>query len=604
MPAPESLVVEVKPAGGFSAIRPRGIPVFLFCSSTGPTTPQSFGARQHTAMAATYGAGAVRKACYVAARTNSSCVAIRVPATSRAASATTPVVTKNGSSTFTSTLTGPASDGADVVIAFPTGGTTGTAGAAYKVSTDGGASFGASTPLNTSTSITVRGVSVALGSAKVITAGDTIAWFQRAASASILTQTTTRAKAATTPSTATYTLSGTPVDAYRARWEWLKGGTQGTAGATFRYCLDWDGVSGTFTPETDIGTASTVTLKDGTEDSGLVMTVGSGTIDANDLLTANTTAPEPQWSDVSAALDTLRSSNFVWSFLVVCAPLSAADAASLDSKLTGWASGSRRAWALCETRDRETDETLAGWRTRLLADFVSFTSTRAFPAAGHAPAADPITGRRDRRNCLIDYAERLIAVSKISTDPGMVSLGPLPASRVLHVNGVQIEHDARNDSALFDRGFLTLRTWEDEQYPGTYPTGGVCMGAAGDFQLVAIRRVADAFEDALQSQARAELLRTFDRWTAAQLRRSKGNLKVGDIYEAHARGIEGRLYRAGEEAVVNTGDASGVTVVLNRTPVNMGGGKLGLKWSGKFTALGYLYNMTGEAGLADPTYEA
>lgn len=600
MAAPESIVAEVKPAGGFSAIRPRGVPVFLFTASRGPTTPQSFGARQHTSIVSTYGAGGVRKGAYVASRTNSPCVTIRVPATSRAASATTPVVTKNGSSTFTSTLSGTASDGADVVIAFPTGGTTGTAGAAYKVSTDGGGTFGASTPLNTATSITVRGVSVALGSAKVITAGDTIAWFQRAASGAILTQTTTRAAS----STATYVASGTPVDAYRVRFEWLKGGTQGTPGATYRYALDWDGITGTFTPETALGANTSVTLYDGSEDSGIAIAVGTGTIDANDYLSFNTTAPEPQWSDISAALDALRASNFVWSFLVVCAPLSAADAASLDSKLMGWASGSRRAWALCETRDRETDETLAAWRTRLLADFISFTSTRAFPAAGHAPAADPITGRRDRRSCLIDYAERLIAVSKISTDPGMLSLGPLPPSRVLHVNGVQVEHDARTDSALFDRGFLTLRTWEDEQYPGTYPTGGVCMGGAGDFQLLAIRRVHDAFDDALQSQARAELLRTFDRWTAPQLRRAKGSFKVGDIYEAQARGIQGRLQRAAEEAIVATGDASGVRIILDRTPVKLGGGKLGLKWSGKFNALGYLYNMTGETGLADPNYEA
>jgi hypothetical protein len=600
MPVPESDLTEVKPAGAFVATTPRGIPAYLFCSSRGPTTPQTFGAKRHKDIAARYGCGGVRRAAYMAQQSAAECVCVRVPATQRAASKGPATVSRNVSSDFTYTLSGTPTDGADVVIAVTTGGTTGGAGAAYKVSLDGGDTFGAVTPLSTATSITVLGVAVALGSSKTLTAGDRILWFQRAASASILPAVVKRAASSTFTSTPT----GAPEDTYRVRVEFLTGGTLGTAGITYRACLDWDGVTGKWTPETQLGTATSIALYDDTEATGITvpLSTSGSTVDAGDAIEFNTTAPEAAAADVAAALTALRASRLTWSFAAVCSPMSAADCTTLDTLLVGWASSYRR-WCIPETRDRETYETIAAHAARVRADFLGFTSTRVFPAAGHAPAVDPITFARPRWSASIDYLVRFTTVPQISTDAAQVTLGALPASRALYRDGVQTEYDAAAAPALFDaqgdgRGFLVLRTWEDANLPGTYPAGSICMPSAGDLGLVQLRRVLDAFEDALQSQARIELVAKFRRWTPAQVAKSS-QYKAGDIYEADARAIEARLRKAGRNAVQDTGDASGITVTLNRTPVALGGGKLALSYGGQCAPLGYVYKFTGEVGLVD-----
>ena len=394
MSVPDSLLAEIKPAGGFTAVRPRGIPVYLGVSARGSTTaPGSFGPRAASAIASAYGAGpGSRKAAYCTSQAPSDCLVMNLPATQRAASKTAATVVKNGSSTFTSVLSGTPTTGADVLIVFTVGvGAVGGAGAFYKIALDGGITFSAPVALGTATSITVLGVAVALGAGNLITALDSIAWLQRAASASVLPQTLTKANA----STATYTVSGTPADAYHLRLEWLVGGVLSTSGASYRYCLDWNGSTGSWSPAQSLNTATTILPLDdfkAAEPTGLTITIGAGTIDAGDHLDFNTTPPEAQWSDVQAAMVAVRASGLTWSFFAILTPLSAADCAACDTLLTGWAASTRRTFAFPEARDRESTETIAAWAARVRGDFNGFTSTRVFPCAGYAPLADPITG--------------------------------------------------------------------------------------------------------------------------------------------------------------------------------------------------------------------
>lgn len=619
MPVPDSNLVEQKPQGGIVSSAPRGIPVFIGCCSRGAKSPalpapaanptQSWGRNAQKAIAAYHGAGPLsRRAAYVVSQMGGECLTIGVPATARAASKPAAgTIVANISSTFTATLSGTPTAGAAISILFGVaGGVTGTGPIAYQVSYDGGNTYGITQALGTALTIVVFGVTCTLGSARVVTAGDTISWFQRAASQSILPQILTKANA----STATYTITGTPADAYRGRVEWLTGGTLATAGITGRYCLDWDAVQqiGTWTTFA-LGTGLTLLPLDGVEPSGLTITAaatGTGTIDAGDVLEFGTTAPEAQVSDVVAAMAAVRASGLTWSWFVVLNPSSSTDAAAVDTLLTGasWAGGGRRAWALVETRDRETYEPIASWAASVRTDYASFTSTRVFPCAGAAPASDPITGRRPRFNAIVDYATRFATIS-ISTDAGWLSgLGALPASRILYApGGQQIEHDADADPQLFDaqgpyRGFLVLRTFEDSQFPGTYPAGSICMPAAGDLGLVQLRRVLDTFEDTLQSQARLELLSPFRRWTSVQVAQTAGKYKVGDVREEDARAIERRLYAAAYAALVATGNATAIIVTLVRTPVALGPpGIFGLSYKGQLSAFGTIYQMSGTAFL-------
>lgn len=88
-------------------------------------------------------------------------------------------------STVTPSLAGTPSAGGAPVVLCSAGGTTGTAGVEVQVSYDGGTTYADPIALGTDTSIAVLGVTLSLGSALIITAGDSFAWTQRRATGDV-----------------------------------------------------------------------------------------------------------------------------------------------------------------------------------------------------------------------------------------------------------------------------------------------------------------------------------------------------------------------------------------------------------------------------------
>ena len=611
MSAPDTMIVEVPPGAGFAATNPTNVCVFAGCSSAGPLAnstqcnAQSFGAGQYTAIPGTYGCGPLsRKASYIAAKDGAPCLVIRLPATPRNASVSPLVNTLGGSSTIMPVVTGTPLDGFDVVIKVTVGGTLGTGPVDYQYSLDGGQTWSTTILMATALTITTgsafttaTGLTVSFGgSGKIASTNDLVTFWCRSASASILPQTVT----ANVASTATYALSGTPSDSYQVVLQWITGGTVGTSGASYRISLD-GGLSWQAT--TQLGTATTIVIADDTagNSTGITVTLTSTQIiTAADVVAFGTTAPEFQFSDLQTALNNLRAANnFQWSFLGALGPMSATDSGSLDSLLTGWATGTRRTFAITETRGRSSYETVAAWRTRVLADFANYSSTRVFPAAGGSQVTDPVTGRSNRRTAALQYLARLIYYP-MDVDPGQVDLGPLTSDvTIFDVNGNPVDYDARTDSSLYDFGFLTLRSWEG--MAGVYPTGGVCIAPSGQINLIAYRRILNAVEDALQAQMRLEVIASFRQWTATN---AKLPYLAGDVYEADARAIERRLSFAVTAAVVTPGYVSSATVKLQRTPVPISGGKWKLIAKGKVVALGYIYGFEADVGIISASLDA
>jgi hypothetical protein len=611
MSAPDANVGEVPPGAGFVPNNPRNVPVFFGCAQEGPlATPtncnaQPFGPGQHEAIQATYAAGPLtRKATYVAAKDGAPCLCVRLPKSTRAAWVSPVSATLAQTSTITPTVTGTPTDGYDMQVVFTAGGTLGQAGGFYKTSEDGGATFSAPVALGTNTAIPLpgTGMSVGLGApGEVFNIGDTIAFWTRPASAAILPAAVTASSA----STATHTPSGSPEDAYQVQILWVDGGTVGAPGAVYRVSLD-GGLS--WGPDTQLGSNVSIALFDGyvgttPTPSGVNVGLNSGGIvTAGDLVTFETTAPEFSYADLQTAWTKLRATPLVWSFGAVLSPMSASEAGSLDALVAGWATGTRRAWAVVETRGRSSRESVTAWRSRLLNEWITvqrFASTRVFPAAGGAQITDPITARKNRRSAALHYLGRL-AYYPISTDSGEVDLGPLTSDVTLFdTNGNPVDYDARTDPSLFDAGFLTLRTWEG--WPGVYPTGAVLIAPPGDINLIAYRRVLDAVEDAVQTQMRLEMIAKFRVWPSKPP--PKPPYKAGDIFEADARAIESRLRAAARNAVL-PGDASDVALTLQRTPVAIAGGRKKLVCKVKVTALDYIYGFEADVGIVDPALDA
>jgi hypothetical protein len=613
---PGATLVEVPPAGQIVQTAPANVAVFLGCSSKGTLSqPLPFGAQQTAACELTYGAGPLsRQSCYPMAKVPVQFVCIRLPAVSVAATISTPALVQGGSSTWTSTLSGTPTDGLDVVINFIVGGTTGSSGITYQVSTDGGNSFGSTQNLASATSITVGGVSIALGSGHVVTAGDSAAWWTTPASATILPTTVTRASGS---STSTYVFSGTPNDGYEMAIQIVTGGTVGAAGITFMYSLDyWAGANATWSLVTALPLSGVYVIPDHNDSTGITITVGAGVVVAGDLVTANTTPPMPQWSDASAALDTLRNSNLTWSFVVFTGYATRAFRDSLETKLQSYATSGRFTWGTVQARDRITGETTTSpdntsgdlaWSGRLLAEWGTSVGDRTPPQAGSARVRDPQTGRYNRVPRTAIVISRIVGTSP-DTDPGDRTLpndGAYSSDVSITTPAGQLcEHDARVNPSLFNLGFNVLRTWYGESglAPGVFDASGRLMAASGDIQRWQYRRVQD-LADAACFAAMAKLISSkFGVWPSTV----RPPYVAGDIMVWDLNNLYQLLFAAVFAAVGNYVSAprsGGIQVVINPTPGIVNGSTV-VYQSTKLTGKQYLDQFSGTLGWVNPTLAA
>lgn len=611
MTLPYARLVEVPPDLPQFATAPADVCFHIGCSSKGALlTPTPFGGQQIKTAEATFGCGPLpREGGYIQGKVPVQFGFIRVPATARVATKSTPATVRNVSSDFTTTLSGTPTDGADVVLTFTLGGTTGTGPISYTVSTDGGVTTGAPVSLATGLTIVILGVTITLGSGKIVTTGDVVTWWQMPASAAILPSTVTRAGT----STSTMTPSGTPNDGYEVQVIFRSSGTVGTTGITYTVSLDG---GRTISPETALGTATTILPLDGLDASGLTITLGAGTIDARDQIVFATTPPVPQWSDVSLALDALRNWSGVWSFVNVCGFMTRAFRDSLETKLQSFATSGRFTWGAVSARDRMTGESTTArdntsgdlaWSARVVSEWATSAGNRTPWFAGASRVVCPLTGRSSRRPATLGYLPRLIGYSP-DTDPGEKDLGSLSSDIAIHDNtvggtGALLEHDARVNTSLFDIGACVLRTWYGEQglEPGVYCARGNLGAATGDIQRIAHRRILNLCDAALLVAMTQQVLKKFGRWPASV----RPPYRAGDIMEWDRLRMLQALRQAAVDAVggyVSDG-ARGISVTVNPTPGFVGGNTV-VYQSTKLTWRDYVDAFEGTIGFTNPSLNA
>lgn len=593
MPVPTSLIAEVPAGPSLAPSSSARACVSFGTSSKGPfNTPTPFNAGSST-LKTTFGAGpGVKAAAYVATKTGADGIFIRLAKTIAAAFKSAVIATALGTSV--PTLSGTPLGRFDVLFVVTTGGTVGTAGVFYKVSIDGGRTFFNTTALGVATTLVLPGSGITINfGAGTLTAAGTIAFYTLPASQSVLPLTITRSAASTCVVTETAAL---PEDAYDVLFEVLTGGTIGVAGITFRYSLDG---GKTYSAETALGTATTFALFDGAELAGLTLAFAAGTLDVGDAVTFFTTAPAWQASDAVAALAVLRATNLRWSFLHAVGAIDPSSAGSLGSVMTGWAANNKFAWCAGSVREWgvRSNEPETAWISRLLATWSSFADTRIALGAGYTRITCPITGRRNRRPCTWAAVARWISIAP-QTDLGEKATGILSSDITLHEDGMLVEHDADNNSALHDARFVTLRSWPDEA--GVWFTSGNLMGPDGDIQLVAYRRVLNIAEEVFQKAMRETLKSNLAREPAtAKLPKVPGNLTEPDC-----KSITQRVTNALKSQIVTTGMAPGITFTLNKTPIQTGNGKWRVSANVKINGFIYVDSTLGEIGFADPALDA
>lgn len=471
---------------GVAQSGPTNVHVCVGTSSKGPLKqPLQFSRFDDAAL--TFGCGLMPKAAAYATRASRArYICIRVPAVSEAATVST--ITKPTGKTVS--VTGTATWGYDVIIVITTGGTIGTS-ASYKYSLDGGVTYTTPTTLGVATSISLSGtgLTVNLTSGESYSTNDEIRFWTKPASQSIGVQTTTKVGS----STATITASGTPNDEYDVIFEVVKGGTIGTVGIQYRFSLDG---GYTYTPATQLGTANSLALLDGTEQSGLTLAFGAGTLDAGDKFTTKTTAPAYQASDVLEALDALHSSAYEWRFIHVVGETNVTKAGSIGGKLNELYGKSVFTYSILSARDHiqgeidATGQPSVFFHDRLVTDYVNFADDRVAISAGRGRITCPITGRQNRRPASWAVVARLVE-SEVHVDVGRRLSGALPSDVNLYdTTGRLAEVDSRVRDTLHAARFLTFRTYE--RNPGVYLTRGNMMsGPDSDYDRIALRAVMD-----------------------------------------------------------------------------------------------------------------
>jgi len=590
---PSATLTENPPAGQIAATAPADVACYIGCASAGTNFAiEDFGPQYLAGITSTFVNGPlVSDGGYVANKTPVQTVFVKVPATSVSASASAINTSGIAGTAVPGAIGGTILDGYDVVVVITTAGTIGTS-YAYKVSLDGGSTFG--TPISVTTSLsmaitgTLNGVSIATGITVALTTsqtwdlGDTFSFWTQPASASILPQTTTRAGMGS--STSTYTLSGTPNNEYEVLVNFLVGGTEGQTGIQFEYSLD-GGLN--WYPATNLPTGGAYVLQDGAGSSGLTLTVGSGTVGAGDTLYARTTAPVPQFADVQTAMNAVRNWNGVWSFFVLCGRSTRAMRDSIESLMQTYATNGRYTFCAVSARDRITGETVAAsqnnvagdeaWSARLNTEWSTSAGNRTPPHAGSARFTQPVyPAWQSRRSVALGYVGRVVGITP-DRDPGDRTLpnnGALSAdTHITDLNsGALTEHDARLNPALYQIGFNVLRTWYGETglQPGVFPAGGRLMSAATDIQRWCHRRVLNLADAAIQTAAQNQILSRFSLWPATVRTPYKG----GDIYEPDRLNILKQLYLAVLNAVrpyVSNPTSGGITVTVTPTPAVVGG---------------------------------
>lgn len=601
MSVPSASVSVVQSGVGILSTPAGNVCAVAGCSSKGPlataTVLSGGGPRSLSSILACtdlYGTGpAVKAAAYQFAKVQTTYIFLRLPAT--AVAATKSAVTFTGTGTSVVTLTGTPLDAYEIKVVCTTAGTIGTS-ASIKVSLDGGVTYAAPVALGVATTYVIAGTGLTLNfAAGTLVLADSATATTTAASQSVLPLTTTRVAA----STSAITAAGAPEDAYEVRLEILTGGTRGTAGIIYRYSLDG---GRTFTPSIALGTDVTILLLDGPrslESTGVTVSIAAGTLDAGDVVTFNTTAPEWQASDFAAAVEILKASSLGWSFLHGVGAQPVAGMSTAGTEMSTLAASQRFTWSLFSARDRGTNETLATWAARLVALQSAFADDRIAVAAGMSRITCPITGRQNRRSAAWSTVPRILSKT-IETDPGRKLDGPLSSDvSLVDANNMTVEYDAYLDSSLHDARFLTLRSWPDE--PGVFVTRGNMMGGpSSDYKRIAYRRVMDNVSTVFQKMMTQQVENKFRRWSST----AKTPYKPGDIYEPDALKIEREFKSALDQQVTAQGQCSAVSVRLNRTPVLLSGGGYKLLADVKITGLGYIDEFVGTAGYTDPALDA
>lgn len=269
--------------------------------------------------------------------------------------------------------------------------------------------------------------------------------------------------------------SSAPVDEFNILVQIVTGGTQGIAGITYQWSRD-GGI--TMSGVTALGTASTITLGD----TGVSFAIGSGTLVAGDQWQAYATRPQPNNSDLTAALAALKTTRIPWEAVLIDAVYGTGTVGVVDTWLQGLEKVGMFKMAFLSTRMKNqpapTAESESSYATAMTSLTASDASIRVCVGTDGADCTSTLTGVTQRRPTAMYAAARAMLIP-IGEDPAFVQRGNIPNATISDGNGNPKWHDEDLYPGLDDLRLTTLRSFAPGGPQGTYITNANILSSAG-----------------------------------------------------------------------------------------------------------------------------
>ncbi len=339
---------------------------------------------------------------------------------------------------------------------------------------------------------TTRGIVTAFGSGTLVEAacyaidqlGQPVITIRSAGSTAAAASNLVVAKDVGSTSVPTLASSPTSDDDYEGLITITTGGTIGTAGIRYTTSLDKGRTTG---PILSLGTATSIVL------GGATINFAAGTLTAGDTVSFITAGPQDSASDVTAALTALKANKSLpWELALIMSRADATTITAIDTAFRGLFSAGKFRDFIVNVRPENIGETQAQYATALAAIRASATSVWGGVAASAAKVPSVLTGRTYRRPVALPYAVMAQSVDH-DVDIAAIEGHSLPVG-ILDANGSPdpLYHDENENPGLDDLGFITLRTWANEN--GIYVTNPRIFAPDGsDFDMRPLRRVMNLF---------------------------------------------------------------------------------------------------------------
>lgn len=325
---------------------------------------------------------------------------------------------------------------------------------------------------------------------------------------------------------------------------------------------------------------------------GLTLVFTGSAMKAGDAFRFASVGPSSTTGDLQAGLDALAADSRTWEGLHIMGPLTAAQAAVVETWVAAQRAVGRYLWVVGEARDIASTETEDTWMTALLADYAGFTSTygQVSIVAGYGETVLP-GARGIQRRSLAWSVTTQIARMDLSQHPGQPQdAGPLRGIyKPANIPGVYHDERAKPGLGGTTGRFTTVQTilGDATHYyvgdAGGKRSPGTMAAATSDYSmLMNVRVIMEACRLALEAG---------QKWLARQL----ATKTTGELLPSQADKVDKDISTYLETYLVGAGHAVSAYAVVSRSEKVLATKKLPIRFFVR--PYGYALEVAFEGGF-------